>query len=113
MSARVGDAICASRFSSTAAWTCQRLSAALAQGRTGALVRDGERFGISTTTDLRDAGPSRPPAIRCAGRDLRAARSRSDDGLYAALILMLRHPIHRVIVRDGEAVVGGLTSSST
>ena len=47
------------------------------QAGTGALVRDGDRLGIFTTTDLRDALLRRRPAREAAGprrRDLRAAR---------------------------------------
>ncbi len=83
------------------------------QGRTGCLVRDGDRLGVFTTTDLRDAllRPEPPSALAVREMTVFAPLSVSvDDELYAALILMLRHRIHRVIVRDGTgAVVGVLT----
>ncbi|MFO1104474.1 MAG: putative nucleotidyltransferase substrate binding domain-containing protein [Amaricoccus sp.] len=113
MSARVGDAYLRQPVFVDGGMdlvsVCRLLSA---QGRTGALVRDGERLGIFTTTDLRDAllRPEPPAAIAVREVAIFAPLSVSvDDELYAALILMLRHRIHRVIVRDGEAVVGVLT----
>ncbi len=78
-------------------------------GRTGALVRDGARLGIFTTTDLRDAlllGRA-PETIRVSEVAGFAPLSVSaDDELFDALILMLRHGFHRVIVREGADLAG-------
>ncbi len=70
MMVRIRDAHCASPSSSKARLdvvsVCRLLSQ---QGLTDALVRDGERVGIFTTTDLRDAllREVSPAAIwRCA-----------------------------------------------
>ncbi len=81
-------------------------------GRTGALVRDGERLGIFTTTDLRDALLRGQPPEQIAVRDVAIFDPLSvsaDAELFEALILMLRHGFHRVVVREGEAIVGVLT----
>ncbi len=81
------------------------------QGRTEALVRDGKRLGLFTTTDLRDALARPEPA---AGQVVReAARFEpisvsADAELLEAMLLMLRHRVHRVLVRDGDTVVGVL-----
>lgn len=77
-----------------------------------ALVRDGARLGIFTTTRLRDALlEPRPPSALTVGEftayDLRAVRT--DDALYDAMSMMLRHRIHRVLVRDGDEIVGILS----
>jgi CBS domain-containing protein len=82
------------------------------RGRTGALVRDGDRLGIFTTTDLRDALLRGIPPERIPVRDVAIFEPLSvsaDDELFEALILMLRHGFHRVIVREGDAIVGVLT----
>ncbi|MFS8035473.1 putative nucleotidyltransferase substrate binding domain-containing protein [Xanthobacter sp. AM11] len=81
-----------------------------------ALVRDGGRIGIFTTTDLRDAllrdtPPGLLPVRAVATFDPWAVSP--DDELYDALILMLRHRIHRVLVRDAaipgaDGIVGVL-----
>lgn len=87
---------------------CRALSE---EGRTGALVRDGSRLGIFTTTDLRDALLLGVPPEQVPVRDVTVFEPLSvsvDDELFEALILMLRHGFHRVIVRDGNAVVGVL-----
>lgn len=70
-----------------------------------ALVRDGARIGIFTTTDLRDALLRPTPPDRLAVREVATFEPRTvgpDDELYDALILMLRHRIHRVLVREGD-----------
>ncbi|MFO1143608.1 MAG: putative nucleotidyltransferase substrate binding domain-containing protein [Amaricoccus sp.] len=88
---------------------CRQLSE---RGRTGALVRDGDRLGIFTTTDLRDALLRGIPPERIPVRDVAVFEPLSvqaDDELVEALVLMLRHGFHRVIVREGEAIVGVLT----
>lgn len=82
------------------------------QGRTGALVRDGDRLGIFTTTDLRDALLLGRPPAEVAVREVAVFGPLSidaDDELFEALILMLRHGFHRVIVREGADIIGVLT----
>lgn len=113
MAARVGDAYLRKPVyvdgETDLVSVCRYLSE---QGRTGCLVRDGDRLGIFTTTDLRDAllRPEPPAALAVREVSVFAPLSVSvDDELYAALILMLRHRFHRVIVRDGDAVVGVLS----
>jgi CBS domain-containing protein len=86
------------------------------QGASNVLVRDAERIGIFTTTDLRDA------LLRPVPANVLAVREVSHFGLicvapdaevFEALLLMLRHRVHRVIVRehaaDGGAIVGVLS----
>ncbi len=91
---------------------CRALSQ---NGLTQALVRDGqgsaERLGIFTTTDLRDALllPSPPQQVtvrEVAQFDLVGVQADAD--LFEALWLMVRHRVHRLIVRNGERVVGVL-----
>lgn len=88
------------------------LCRALAErGLTGALVRDGDRLGIFTTTDLRDALLAGVPPERIAVRDVAVFEPlavSADDELFDALVLMLRHGFHRVIVKEGDAIVGEL-----
>ena len=81
-------------------------------GSTTALVRDGERTGMFTTTDLRDAllrpvAPAQLPVREVAQFDLVSVNA--SDELYEALLLMLRHRVHRVVVREGAAIVGVLS----
>lgn len=75
------------------------------------LVRDGERLGMFTTTDLRDALAGALPvqqlAVRdCARFDLVAVDP--DTDLFEALWLMVRHRVHRLVVREHGEVVGVL-----
>ena len=79
------------------------------QGLTDSLVRDGERLGIFTTADLRDAllrpePPSELPVREVARFDL--VEIHLDADLFEALWLMARHRVHRLLVRDGETVLG-------
>jgi len=85
---------------------CRELSQ---HGLTQALVRDGAgagmRLGIFTTTDLRDAllrpVPPQQLTVRDVARfDLVAVSADAD--LFEALWLMVRHRVHRLVVRDGE-----------
>ena len=76
------------------------------QGLSNALVRDGERIGMFTTTDLRDALlRDRPPnelkVHEVARFDLISVAP--DAEVSEALLLMLRHRVHRVIVRERGA----------
>ena len=86
---------------------CRELAA---RGLTQALVRDqggqGERLGIFTTTDLRDAllrpQPPQQLAVREVARfDL--VQVGADADLFEALWLMVNHRVHRLVVRDGDA----------
>ena len=82
------------------------------QGVTDALVRDGDRLGIFTTTRLRDVLlMDRPPAA-IPVREVASFPAVSvplEAELIDAMILMLRHRVHRVVVRDADRVVGVLT----
>lgn len=96
---------------------CRELSQ---RGLTTALVRDaqqsgsddaGDRLGIFTTTDLRDAllrdvPPSALPVREIARFEL--IEVQADAEIFEALWLMVRHRVHRLLVRDGQAVVGVL-----
>ncbi|MET0943349.1 MAG: DUF294 nucleotidyltransferase-like domain-containing protein, partial [Mesorhizobium sp.] len=82
------------------------------RGLNDALVRDGDRLGIFTTTNLRDALLRPEPPGKLAVREVATFEPVAvsvDDELYEAMILMLRHRIHRVVVRQGESVVGVLS----
>jgi CBS domain-containing protein len=82
------------------------------QDRTGALVQDGDRLGIFTTTDLRDALLLGVPPEKLPVRDIAVFDPLSvsaDAELFDALTLMLRHGFHRLIVRKGDEIVGVLT----
>lgn len=88
---------------------CRALSE---KGLTDALVRDGERIGVFTTTNLRDALLRETPPQLLPVREVATFKPFSvsiDDELYGAMLLMLRHRIHRVVVREGEAIVGLLS----
>ena len=85
---------------------CRELSA---QGLTSALVNDGERLGIFTTTDLRDALLRETPPAQLAVREVARfglIEVDADAELFEALWLMVRHRVHRLLVRDGGAVLG-------
>src|SRR6187402_2418413 len=81
------------------------------RGLTDALVRDGERLGMFTTTDLRDAllRPEAPAAL--AVRDIARfdlIEIAPEAEIFDALWLMLHHRVHRLLVRDGSGVRGVL-----
>jgi len=82
------------------------------QGVSNALVRDGERIGMFTTTDLRDAllrlVPARELAVREVAR-FELVCVAPDAEVFEALLLMIRHRVHRVLVRDGETILGVLS----
>jgi CBS domain-containing protein len=92
---------------------CRQLAA---HGLTNALVRDDrdgqQRLGIFTTTDLRDAllrdvPPAALPVGEVARFDL--VEVHPDAELFEALWLMVRHRVHRLLVRDGDTVWGLLS----
>ncbi len=113
MAARVGDAPLGKPLYVDGGTDLVSLCRQLAEhDRTGALVRDGDRLGIFTTTDLRDALLRGVPPERIPVRDVAVFEPLSvsaDAELFDALILMLRHGFHRLIVREGEEIVGVLT----
>jgi CBS domain-containing protein len=83
---------------------------------THALVRDAkngqERIGMFTTTDLRDALLHATPAERLRVADVARYDLISlapEAELFDALLIMLRHRIHRVLVKDGDTIVGLLS----
>jgi CBS domain-containing protein len=76
------------------------------------LVQDAGRLGIFTTTDLRDAllrglPPERIAVRDCAHFDL--VDVQVDADVFEALWRMVRHRIHRILVRDGQQVLGVLS----
>ena len=87
---------------------CRELAAC---GLTQALVRDGERLGIFTTTDLRDALLREQPPALLAVREVahfELVEVGADADLFEALWLMVRYRVHRLVVRDGTDVIGVL-----
>ena len=86
------------------------------QGLTTALVRDrdahgAERLGMFTTTDLRDALLRPQPPAALAVREVARfdlVEVHPDAELFEALWLMVRHRVHRLLVREGDAVLGVL-----
>lgn len=119
MMARVRDAYVRKPFYVDGALDLVSVCAAMAEsGQSNALVRDGSRVGMFTTTDLRDALLRRdaagawlsPAAVKVrdvARFDLISVGA--DGELFEALLLMLRHRVHRVLVRDGADIVGVLS----
>ena len=87
---------------------CRELSA---RGATHALVRDGARLGIFTTTDLRDALLREVPPAQLPVREVARfalVEVQADAEIFEALWLMVRHRVHRLLVRDGDEIVGVL-----
>lgn len=83
-----------------------------ARGISDALVRDGDRLGIFTATDLVAAlAGDRPAQALAVGALTHFApwSVQADDSLYDAMLLMLRQRIHRVLVREDGQVVGILS----
>ncbi|MGZ5155079.1 MAG: DUF294 nucleotidyltransferase-like domain-containing protein [Caldimonas sp.] len=113
MSARVRDAGVRPPFYVDGALDLVSTCRLMAQkGLRHALVRDGQRVGMFTTTDLRDALllplPPNQLAVRdVAGFDLIGVTP--DAEVFEALLLMIRHRVHRVLVREGDAIVGVLS----
>ena len=117
MLARVGDAYLQKPLYVDSDWDLVRVCRFMAEHKaTHTLVRDrtpeGERLGMFTTTDLRDAllnsiAPNALPVRACARFDLISLPA--DAELFDALLTMLRHRVHRVLVRDGEQILGILS----
>lgn len=81
-----------------------------------ALVRDVQdgvaRLGMFTTTDLRDAlqksiAPHALPVRDVARFNLISLHPEAE--LFEALLTMLRHRVHRVLVKDGDTILGILS----
>jgi CBS domain-containing protein len=119
MMARVRDAYVRKPFYVDGALDLVSVCALMADaGQSNALVRDGQRTGMFTTTDLRDAllkrdaqgqplAASAVPVREVAQFELISVNA--DGELFEALLLMIRHRVHRVLVRDGAAIVGVLS----
>ena len=87
---------------------CRLLSG---HGLTDALVRDGDRLGMFTTTDLRDALLRAESPGALAVRDIARfdlIEIAPEAEIFDALWLMLHHRVHRLLVRDGTEVRGVL-----
>ena len=87
-----------------------------AQGQSNALVRDlhhgTERIGMFTTTDLRDALLRPVPPQELAVREVAQfalVSIQADAELSDALLAMIRHRVHRVLVRQGDDILGVLS----
>ena len=92
---------------------CRRLSEHKTSNALVRDVQDGvERIGMFTTTDLRDAlqKPVAPSAmaVRDVARfDLISIHPEAE--LFEALLTMLRHRVHRVLVKEGDTILGVLS----
>lgn len=92
---------------------CRALSE---RGLTHALVRDTDgagvaRLGIFTTTDLRDALLREIPPERLPVREVarfQLIEVQADAEVFEALWLMVKHRVHRLLVKDGHEVIGVL-----
>lgn len=84
---------------------CRELAA---KGVSDALIRDGDRVGMFTATNLRDALLSSTPPGELPVRDIASfpvVAVDAGDELFDAMIAMLRHRVHQVVVRrDGEII---------
>jgi CBS domain-containing protein len=95
---------------------CRQMAAC---GRTGVLVHDATRAkdaqtGIFTTTDLRDAlllgRALETLPVREAAR-FELVEVAPEANLFEALRLMVRHRVHRLLVRDGAQAHGVLSQT--
>lgn len=97
MTSRVRDVFLRKPFYVDGSMDLVSLCRALSErGLSEALVRDGGRIGIFTTTDLRDALLGETPPARLPVREVATfdpCSVRPDAELFEALILMLRHRI--------------------
>ncbi len=79
------------------------------QRTSSVLVRDGERLGIFTNTGLQRAVLDGRALATLAVRELATFRLVSiaaQAPLFDALALMIQHQVHRLVVEDGEQIVG-------
>lgn len=118
MMVKVRDAFIRKPFFVDGGTDIVNLCAQLAErGLTNALVRDvgpdGQpRVGMFTTTDLRDALLRPLPPAQLAVREVARFDLISvtpETELFEALLIMIRHRVHRVLVRDGDSIVGVLS----
>jgi CBS domain-containing protein len=80
-----------------------------AQHSSSVLVRDGERLGIFTNTGLQRAIVDGRALDALAVRELATfelVRIAPDAPLFDALTLMIQHQVHRLVVSEGERIVG-------
>ena len=112
--ARVVDADLREPFFVDAAQNLVSVCRQLAErGLTHALVRDGERLGMFTTIDLRDAllrdtAPAALTVGAVARFDLVTVPAQAQ--VFEALLAMIRHRVHRVpVTGEGGAVLGVLS----
>ncbi|MEO8526362.1 MAG: DUF294 nucleotidyltransferase-like domain-containing protein [Caldimonas sp.] len=80
-----------------------------AEHTSSVLVRDGTRLGIFTNTGLQRAVLDDRPLATLAVRELATFRLVSiapQAPLFDALALMIQHQVHRLVVQDGERIVG-------
>lgn len=80
-----------------------------AQRTSSVLVRDGTRLGIFTNTGLQRAVLDGRPLATLAVRELATFQLVSiapDAPLFDALALMIQHQVHRLVVADGERIIG-------
>ncbi|MEP7100626.1 MAG: DUF294 nucleotidyltransferase-like domain-containing protein, partial [Burkholderiales bacterium] len=80
-----------------------------AQRTSSVLVRDGARLGIFTNTGLQRAVLDGRPLATLAVRELATFQLVSiapGAPLFDALALMIQHRVHRLVVADGERIVG-------
>jgi CBS domain-containing protein len=79
------------------------------QHTSSVLVRDGARLGIFTNTGLQRAVLDGRPLATLAVRELATFHLVSiapQAPLFDALALMIQHQVHRLVVADGERIVG-------
>jgi len=80
-----------------------------AQRTSSVLVRDGTRLGIFTNTGLQRAVLDGRPLDMLAVRELATFKIVSispEAPVFDALALMIQHQVHRLVVAEGERVVG-------
>jgi CBS domain-containing protein len=87
-----------------------RVAAVMQAERTSSvLVRDADRLGIFTNTGLQRAIVDGRPLDALAVRELATfelVKIGPAEPLFDALALMIKHQIHRLVVADGERIVG-------
>ena len=79
------------------------------QHSSSVLVRDGERLGIFTNTGLQRAIVDGRPLATLPVRELatfKLVTISPEAPLFDALALMIEHQVHRLVVADGELIVG-------
>jgi len=80
-----------------------------AERTSSVLVRDGERLGIFTNTGLQRAIVDGRALDALPVRDLATfdlVTIAPDEPLFDALAVMIKHQVHRLVVADGERIVG-------